>query len=271
MTTSQQPSPAVSRHVDLVKWLGLSLLSLFVLFITVLVLTGEAWRALGYVLVALFGFLIVLAVYFWGVMIFGGFFQIIRRHGTPVPWDINPAQPQAAPEHDIDPGLELLAAGVLVYHLGEVRPIIHFRQVPTANMRAIRPFVVVRTGGERRYLFDFTLTNAHDKPLLAHQISRDLTHTPQLVTLPFRLVADSPRTLTGQRWTLQVRSGVTVVTSFRFTFVDGVDQAVVGLQPPAADDEPPLPSQQALLERLVDAALKQDVLLNTQEITLEDL
>jgi hypothetical protein len=221
-------------------------------------LTGETWRAVAYAVVALFAFLVLLAIYFWGAMLFGGLLEAVGRRATPVPWSV--AGAGEVPEHDIDPGLELMAAGVLVYRLGEVKPRPHFRQIPLTNAHAIRPFVVARTGADRPYAFEFVLSDAQDSVRYHAELVSPLKDAPQIVMPHARLRVTLPKRLSGQRWNLQVRSGVTIVTTLRFVFVDG-----------SAESDPGLDWQRTVLPRLLDDAIKQDVLLNTQEVVLEDL
>ena len=145
-----------TRRITIQQGFVLSTLVAFGLFLIFLVATGAAWRAVAYAMVALFAFLVVLAVYFWGALLLGGLLEMVGRQRTPVPWSIGDVE---TAEHDLDPGLELQAAGILVYRLGEVRPRVHFRKVPLAEVRAVRPFVVVRTGSARAHTFEFTLTD----------------------------------------------------------------------------------------------------------------
>jgi hypothetical protein len=172
------------------------------------------------------------------------------------------------PEHDIDPGLELAAAGMLVYRFGEIKPQVYFRNVPLVNVRAIRPFVVVRTGVERPYEFEFSLTDEQDIVHFRHEFTANLHSDPRLVMPPYRLLIGSVKNLLGQRWHLRVRSGVTVVTSFRFLFVDQPETGSDGRM--NGGDELAPSWQHDLLSKLLDEALKRDVMSNTQEIELED-
>ena len=84
------------------------------------------------------------------------------------------------------------------------------------------------------------------------------------------MAPDVPRKVVGQRWTLQVRSGVTVVTSFRFMFIDSAERSdVLGSAVNPADQT--LGRVQEVLPGLLDEALKRDAMISTQEIVLEDL
>jgi hypothetical protein len=178
-------------------------------------------RAVAYAIVALFVFLIALAVYFWGSVFFGGILDILTQGNSSGTWGIGISE---IPKHDIDPGLELLAAGILVYRMGEVRPEIHFRKVPLGNARAMRPFIVARTGSERPYQFLFSLTDDHNSTRFESQFTVKLGDALQLIMPQYRLAPDIPRKLVGQRWSLQVKSGVTVITSFRFMFIDSTER-----------------------------------------------
>jgi hypothetical protein len=173
------------------------------------------------------------------------------------------------PEHDIDPGLELVSAGMLVYRYGEVKPRIHFRKVPLTGARAIRPFVVARTGSERQYNFHFMLNDDNEKTRYSDEFSFNVKNEPQLIMPHYRLSLSMPKKLVGQRWNLRVRSGVTTVTSFRFMFIEEGSQTELLTQ--AANAEPILASQEEMLARLLDTAIKQDVLGSTQEIELETI
>lgn len=251
----------------------LSLGSAFLLFLIALIITGHTWRAVAYGLVALFGFLVLLAVYFWGAMLFGGATEALsHRQREPVPWTFNDSGPLIVPEHDLDPGLELVAAGMLVYRMAEVRPRIHFRKVPLANARAVRPFVVARTGSERPYHFQFTLTDEADVTRFDRGFEFPLGDEPRMVMPPYRLSLSMPRRLIGQRWHLQVRSGVTVVTSFRFLFVEGSEQPVnmSNSRFPEEHGESAIGWQRDLLPRLLDDAIKHDAMTTSQEIMLEE-
>ncbi len=257
MQSAKDTTSAVRKRITWQKGLLFSVVGAFGLFLIALVLTGQTWEAVAYAVVVLFGLLFALAIYFWGSMLFGGVLEVIGRQRTPVSWAVEFGS-GAIPEYDLDPGLELLAAGVLAYRYGEVKPHVHFMTVPMQNVRAIRPFVVARTGSERTYHFDFVLTDEQDRGRFDTEIASQLHSQPQLVMPHCRLIVKTPKKLIGQRWNLQVRSGVTVVTSLRFSFVaDGIA------------DEPIPAAHQAVLPRLLDSALKQDAMTNTQEIILE--
>ncbi len=262
-----------SHRLDMRTGIGSGLAGALMLFLIALVATGQTWRAVAYALVILFGFLVLLAIYFWGAMVFGSVLDgLLHRQGEPVPWTINEAGPLVVPEHDLDPGLELAAAGMLVYRVGEVRPRVYFRKVPLANARAVRPFVVARTGSERPYHFSFTLTDESDAARFDREFDVPLADAPKIVMPPYRLLLSMPRRLVGQRWNLQVRSGVTVVTSFRFMFVEGRDQPPTTPGSRVSDEPGELMAgeQRDLLLRLLDEAIKHDAMSTTQEIVLED-
>jgi hypothetical protein len=272
MSNIQIPAPLPTDRTRLFRWMGLSLVGAFVCFLIILILTGKTWIAFAFALVALFGLLFALAFYFWGTMIFGGILEAVGRRQTPVPWSMENFSPGDVPEHDLDPGLELLAAGLLVYRLGEVKPRAYFRQVPLTNIRAVRPFVVARTGSARPYQFEFVLSSESDTQRIDDELVHHLTNAPQVVMPLYRLVLSQPRKLADHRWTLQVRAGVTVVTSLRFVFVDDIDPASAQQHDRTGDDsEPALAWQQQWLPRLLDEAAKQDVMSNPREMVLEDL
>lgn len=243
----------------------------FGLFLIALALTGHVWRAVAYGVVALFAFLVLLAAYFWGAMLFGGALDALMHRRTAVPWELGAELD--VPEHNIDPGLELIATGMLVYRMGEVRPHAYFRKVPLANARAVRPFMVARTGAERTYKFLFALSDENETSRFSEEFPFRLTDDPQVVMPPVRLLVDRPRRLVGQRWSMQVRSGVTVVTTFRFIFVEGSTMpadgtgSTVSIDP--RDTANTLEWKQTLLPQLLDEAVKRDVMTNTQERALE--
>lgn len=243
----------------------------FVLFLLVLVLTGHLWRAIAYATVVLFAALGVLAVYFWGALLLGSLVERITNRRTAESWDIGLDTGFEMPQHDIDPGLELLAAGMLTYRLGEVRPRAHFRTVQVDAVRAVRPFVVARTGAARPYRFEFVLSDDAEVTRFADTFAVDLQHVPQLVVPPYRLLVQEAHKLIGQRWLLQVRTGVTVITSLRFVFVDGstpVGEAEQASVTEALDAAAPA-WQASLLPKLLDEALKREALTRVEEIVLE--
>lgn len=233
-----------------------SIASALVLFLVLLVVTGKTWRAISYAVLALFVFLVLQALYFWGALLLEGMTGAVARRRSLVPWSVGSEDTWETPEHDLDPGLDLLAAGVLVYRLGEVKPHAYFREVSLANARAVRPFVVARTGAARDYRFQFTLSDENERIRFNQEITFPLDDAPQMIMPSIRLQVNTPRGLNNQRWSLQVRSGVTVVTSFRFVFVNGA---------PQSDWQPDM------LPQLLDEAIKRDALSGTQEIVLEDL
>jgi hypothetical protein len=256
------------RHVSPATGILASVLGAFGLFLLGLVLTGRMWRALAFATVALLGFLVVQAILFWGAVLLGSLFEVATRRRNPASWSIGGSPGLDAPEHDLDPGLQLLAAGMLVYHLGEMTPRVHFRRVPLAGARSIRPFVVARTGSPRPCRFEFVLSDEGGVKRFRDEFAFDLRDDPQIVLPCCRLALSMPRRLVGQRWSLRVRSGVTTVTSFRFTFVDagGHPNGVAG-----AWAESVAGWQQELLPALLDEALKRDMLASTREIVLEDV
>jgi hypothetical protein len=268
MFTSDHSKSSASRQSRIVKWLILGLLGTFGVFLFLLIVTGKAWWAVGYAIIALGAFLILMAVYFWGAVVLGGLLVALGQRSRAPSWTMPQDKITEIPEHDIDPGLELAAAGMLVYRFGEVKPQVYFRNVPLANARAIRPFVVARTGVERPYEFEFSLTDENDNIHFEHEFLLTLHADPRLVMPPYRLLLGSSNKFLGQRWNLRVRSGVTVVTSFRFLFVDQPEPSPDG-QGTGIDELPPS-WQYDLLSRLLDEAIKRDVMSNTQEIELED-
>lgn len=241
------------RRLTPVQWVVVGLLSV----VALILLFVQPWFAMAYVILTFSVFLLAISVHFWGTLVFGGLLEAVRRKATPVPWTIDPTTD--IPEHDLDPGLELLAAGVLVYRFGEVKPQLHFRQVPLASLRAIRPFIVARTGSERTYTFDFSMTGETHGQLFARSFDWYVADRPQIVLPDVRLSVNGARTLARQRWNLQVRSGVTVVTRFWFEFVDEHSDEII----PAAHDD--------LLARLLDEVVRRDVESNVQEVVLEGL
>jgi len=249
------------------KWLVLGAVFTFAVFLLLLIITGEVWKAIAYATVALFGLLFALAIYFWGAMLFGGTLELLLRRRTPVPWTLGDADGPAVPEHDLDPGLELLAAGILVYRWGEVKPHVFFRQVPVGNMRAIRPFVVARTGLSNAFAFDFDLADAGNTVQMSETFETDLENTPQVVMPRHRLSIREPDALMDRRWHLQVRSGVTVVTSLRFSFVPGQQSNKLTSAGEEAASDQPVPDW---LPRLLDDAIKREAISESQEIVLED-
>ncbi|NDJ78074.1 MAG: hypothetical protein GYB65_17640 [Chloroflexi bacterium] len=256
------------RQINLTRWLIIVAVATFVLFLLALALTGEVWRAVAFGVVAFFGFLVALSVYFW-IALVGGTVSLVFIRRNPVPWSLgDEALEDQVPEHDIDPGLELQAAGMLVYRFGEVRPHVYFRQIPLRNARAVRPFVVARTGAARPYHFEFTLQNEVDQVFLRKEVLFSLQPTPQFVMPAERLNISETHDLVGQSWQLQVRSGVTVITAVRFTFVEGAQAAAAAGE---TDGEPTLAWQQEWLPRLLDETVKQDAMKETQEIVWEGL
>lgn len=238
-------------------------------------LTDRTWRIVAYGVATLFGVLVLLAVYFWGSILLGGALEFINYRRTSGHWGFRARSDAESPEHDLDPGLELISAGILVYVLGEVKPRLHFRKVPLANVRSIRPFIVARTGDERAYQFQFALLDDTDKPAFRQDITTAVRREPQMITPPQRLMFNKPRKVIGQRWSLQVRSGMTVITSLRFMFVEGgglsssLPGSSSGLDPDAVD--PVSSQQQEMLNRLLDQVIKHDAMTNTLEIVLEEV
>ncbi len=267
MASSKPSKPGFELSPSARRVFVATLLGAGALVLLFLVLTGRPWRAAAYALVVLFAFLVVESAYFWGAMILGGTIEALlrRRSGR---WGLGGESLLDVPEHDIDPGLELMAAGVLVYKLGEIKPRVYFRKVSLANVRAIRPFVIARTGDARPCHFHFALVDEEGRVRYDEEFEFLLTDAPRLVMPRCRLVLAAPHSVVGQRWSLQVYSGVTVVTSFRFMFAEGAGGDALDAAVAAGDS--PLSWQQELLPRLLDEAIKHDVMTETREIVLEE-
>lgn len=229
----------------------------FTLLLAGLSLAFGAWRAVAYVTAGMFGMLFALAFYFWSTMLFGGTLRFLRRR-APVPWALGDDTGDV-PEHDIDPGLELMAAGMLVYRSDEAKPQAYFRQVPIAEARAVRPFVVARTGAERRCEFAMTLHDERDEIRHDGVFSMVVRDRAAMIVPPYRLAVPDPARLAGRQWSLRVRSGVTVLAAIGFRFVNG-----------DADPEPALDWQVHVLPRLLDDMIGQDAIAQAAEITLEE-
>jgi len=263
--------PPSTRRISLNVGVSLGLAGAVVLFVATLILTGQTWRIIAYAMVALMAGLTIIALYFWGAMILGSLLDLFSSLRQSTPWSAGIQGELHVQEHDIDPGLELVAAGMLVYRLGEVKPRIYFRKIPLANARSIRPFIVARTCAERPYHFQFTLYDEADVPHFQQDFAFTLKDAPQMVTPPQRIMFNKPRRVIGQRWNLQVRAGVTVITSLRFMFVEGgrIEPTLEPSHP--LDYQEPIPDrQQELLAHLLDQALKMEAMTSTQEIILED-
>lgn len=269
MVTPENSSLPTSHQTGVMRWLVLGLLGAFGLFLLVLIITGKAWWAVGYTIIGLGAFLIIMAVYFWGAVVLGGLLVALGQRSRSPSWALPADKVTEIPVFDIDPGLELAAAGMLVYRFGEIKPRVYFRHVPLVNVRAIRPFVVARTGVERPYDFEFTLLDEKDVVHFEHEFTANLRDDLRLVMPPYRLLIGAARKLSGERWNLRVRSGVTVVTSFRFLFVDQPDLTGSNGHGSSGEELVSSSQQEELLSKLLDDALKRDVMSNTQEIELE--
>ena len=277
MNTRRDCSSAASpRRIGLRTGAALSVLAALGIFLLALALTGHLWRAVAYGTVVLFAAVVALAAYFLGAIFLGGLLESLLARRTHSAWSVPAEQFPVASGQDIDPGLELLAAGMLVYRIAEVKPRAFFRKVPLNNARAVRPFVVARTGEPRKYTFTFVLSDENDVVRFEERFSAAVQDQPQLVMPPYRLLIDMPRKLLGQRWLFQVRSGVTVITSLRFMFVDG--RAKTGslastLATSGAliddSDEEALRWHREVLPLLLDETVKRDAMVQTQEIPLE--
>ncbi len=274
MPLNDKARKLMKRSVNRRRVFALTVIGAVVLAAMVVALTGGTWRVLAYGLVILFAFLVAESLYFWGAMLLGGTAEALTRRQA-VGWKLDDASLLGIPEHDVDPGLELMAAGVLVYRLGEVKPQVYFRKVCLTDARAIRPFVVARTGAPRPYHFHFTLVDESGKTRHAEEFEFDLEDAPRLVMPRCRLILDMPRKLVGQRWSLRVYSGVTVITSFRFMFANTGGPSMlateVGQQRSSNGSDSVLGWQQELLPALLDDAIKHDVMAQTREIVLEEL
>lgn len=236
----------------------------FVVYLASLVLAGRPWRAAAYAVAVLFALLFLQAFYFWGAMLLGAIASTLRRHRSPVPWSLG--ENGEVPEHDIDPGLELLAAGVLVYRGDSDRPELCFRDVPVSDLRAVRPFVVARTGYDRPCSFEFALYDDGNALQLTSSAESHLTPAANMVVPGHRLVTRDPGRLAGQRWQLQIRSGVTILTSLRIAYRnDGFPEL-----PGRLDPDPAGEARQARLNRLLDAVLELDAKRDVPDIALEE-
>ncbi len=264
------------KRIGLRTGAALSFLAALGIFLLALALTGHLWRAIAYGTVVLFAAVVTLAAYFWGAIFLGGILESLLVRKPRSAWSVPSEQFPVAPGQDIDPGLELLAAGMLVYRVAEVKPRAFFRKVPLNNARAIRPFVVARTGEPRKYTFTFVLSDENDVVRFEEQFSAAVQDQPQLIMPLYRLLLEMPRKLLGQRWLFQVRSGVTVITSLRFMFVDG--RAKTGSLASALvtsgaliddNDEEALHWHREVLPLLLDETVKRDAMVQTQEIPLE--
>ena len=269
-------SDSPPRRIGLRTGAALSILAALGIFLLVLALTGHLWRAVAYGTVVLFTAVIALAAYFWGAIFLGGLLEALLARRPRSGWTVPAENFPVAPGQDIDPGLELLAAGMLVYRIAEVKPRAFFRKVPLNNARAVRPFVVARTGAPRKYTFTFVLSDENDVVRFDERFTASVQDQPQLIMPPYRLLIEMPRKLLGQRWLFQVRSGVTVITSLRFMFVDG--RAKTGslastLATSGAliddSDEEALRWHREVLPLLLDETVKRDAMVQTQEIPLE--
>ena len=252
-------SNQLTRRIAMRRAAPMAMAIIIAVFVFLRLLTGNTWTAIAVVLLMLFSFVVALAAYFWSALFMGGTTSLFRRKRTATPWSIG--DPEAGlPEYDMDPGLELMAAGMLVYRMGQVRPDVHFRKVSLADARSVRPFVVARTGDERPHEFMFVLSDESEQARYEETLRVNLGTQPQLIMSTNRLAFSRPAGLVGQRWTLQVRSGVTVVTSFRFMFSSGL---------PGNSESTPGP-QEELLRGLLDDALKLEVGQSTPELVMED-
>lgn len=284
---TQSRIPFYLRQVSPVRGVIYVLTAILALVAVFWVITGDGWRAVALSVASLFGLLFALALYFWGTMLIGGTLASLVRRQSPVPWALDDAGLDI-PEHDLDPGLELLGAGLLVYRTGEVRPTVHFRDVPLNEARAVRPFVVARTGAARPHSFFFALEDEDHIARFDQQFTHELHTRPQLVMPHCLLTFPAAQRMFGQRWTLHVRCGVTVVTSLRFTFVNGrtTDRALPGddgfsarsaqvrdartgnVDVERGDDLAAW--QQQVLPRLLDEAIKRDALSLVPQVVVED-
>ncbi len=275
-TRRDSPSDSPSRRIGLRTGVALSVLVAFVIFLLALAMTGHLWRAVAYATVVLFAAIVLLAVYFWGAIFLGGMLESLVTRRTHSAWSVPAEHFPIAPGQDIDPGLELLAAGMLVYRVAEVKPRAFFRKVPLNNARAIRPFVVARTGESRKYTFTFALNDENDVVRFEERFTASVNDQPQMIMPPYRLLIEAPRKLVGQRWLFQVRSGVTVITSLRFMFVDGRAKtgslaSTLATSDVLIDDadEEALRWHREVLPFLLDETVKRDAMVQTQEIPLE--
>ncbi|WP_119072474.1 hypothetical protein [Aggregatilinea lenta] len=177
-------------------------------------LSGDVWVAAGWGMAAMLIFLVVLAVYFWGSLVFGGTLSAFGS-SRPVPWTFGAVEDAT---HDIDPGIEILSAGVLAYYDDVAEAVPCFRTVPARGLRAVRPFLVARSGMDEMRDFEFELVDAHDRARFRRRIEQALSSTPGLVILPLPLALASARPELVWGW--RVRSGITVLATFHIDLTD---------------------------------------------------
>lgn len=210
MTAEDRPPVQSVRWGKWTIWASLLVAGLLALAFV----TGELWRMLAWGSVALLAFLLTLAAYFWGTLLFGAVWGFLRR-SRGATWSLGGVE---SAEHDIDPGMELLAAGVLAHYHGHTQPQVCFQNVPVQGLRVIRPFVVARTGWPREHVIEFTLTDDRERQCYRDRAWHELADSPRLVlpSAPVRFPAGDQAV--GRRWSWHVRAGVTVVSAFRFVF-----------------------------------------------------
>ena len=246
----------------------------FGLLLVGLVITGRTWRAIAYATVALFAFLFLEAIYFWGTMVLGGVVSLVQRRRTPVPWALEANGLSETPAYALDPGLEVLAAGMLVYRWDVARPQAYFREISLASARALRPFIVARTGLPRSIPFAFSLAGETAQARFREEFMFDVGHAARLIMPPYRLQLEMPQRLVGRRWQLQVRSGVTVVTALRFVFINGQESQPERTLPddvmPGEWTNWPDGDDRAAFAQWLNEALNDGELQSTRDVVLED-
>ncbi len=217
MKETREPGQRIALPLSKAGVIGTSAIVALVIYAAV---TGEMWVAAGWGMATGLVFLFGLAVYFWGTLLFGGTLSAIRR-SRPVPWSFGDID---APEYDIDPGVEVLSAGVLAYFEGtpHFRP--YFRQVPARGLLAIRPFLVARTGLACSRTFEFELIEMRGNVLFRQRIEHSLDGAPRLVVLPHPLALPTASAGADKSWGWRVRSGVTVLATFHFSLSDAAPQ-----------------------------------------------
>ncbi|HML22813.1 MAG TPA: hypothetical protein PKD09_14275 [Aggregatilinea sp.] len=201
-------------HPSISAIVGSTIIAALVLYAAV---TGEVWIAAGWGMALMLVFLVGLAIYFWGVLMFGGTLSALKSDRSPIPWSFGDIE---TAEYNIDPGLELMSAGVLAYYTGKTRFETCFRTVPARGLRAIRPFVMARTGLPELRTFEFELVDTHDQIRFRQQVDCYLEDGPELVMTPDLAALPVASDERGEIWSWRVRSGVTILTTFSIYLSD---------------------------------------------------
>lgn len=201
-------------HPSINAIVGSTIIAALVLYAAV---TGEVWIAAGWGMALIMAFLVGLAIYFWGVLMFGGTLSAFNSEQRPVPWSFGDIE---TAEYNIDPGLELMSAGVLAYYTDRAGFRTCFRTVPARGLRAIRPFVMARTGLTSSCTFAFELVDAHDHVHFSQDVELWLDEEPELVMTSEPVVLPVLSGERGKAWSWRVRSGVTILTTFSIYLSD---------------------------------------------------